>query len=66
MMMVVKGRRVFDLLTEDEIDRIHEASSRILELTGLRIDREDTAKRLVGNGTAEHPTERAWLRFRGR
>jgi trimethylamine--corrinoid protein Co-methyltransferase len=63
MMQGVKRRRVFNLLTDDEVDKIHEASLRILERTGLRIDSENAAKRLVRNGAVKHPTRKDVVTF---
>jgi trimethylamine--corrinoid protein Co-methyltransferase len=63
MMQGVKRKQVFKLLTDDQVEKIHEASLRILEHTGLRIDSEDAAKRLVRNGAAKHPTKKDVVTF---
>ncbi len=46
------------VLTEAQIDMIHEASLAILEKTGIRFDSEDARKRLVGVGAQMHPSRK--------
>lgn len=58
MIRGVKRKRVLNLLTDDQVDSIHDASLRILERTGLRIDSEAVVKKLVDNGAVRHPTKK--------
>jgi len=51
------------VLTEDQIDRIHEASLRILERTGMRFDCEDARIRLIRAGATPHPARRGVVTF---
>jgi len=51
------------VLTEDQIDRIHEATLRILETTGVRYDSEDARRRLLRSGAAPHPTRERVVTF---
>src|SRR4030042_2066274 len=46
------------VLTDDQVDSIHDASLRILEKTGIRYDSEDARKRLLNAGAATHPTRK--------
>jgi len=63
MLQGVKRKQVYKLLTDDQVEKIHEASLRVLEHTGLRIDSEDAAKRLVRNGAEKHPSRKAVVTF---
>lgn len=51
------------VLTEDQIDSIHEATLKILERTGIRFDSEDARKRLLNAGAAPHPSRRCVITF---
>jgi len=51
------------LLTDDQVDAIHEASLRILERTGVRFDSERAAERLLKAGAARHPERKKVLTF---
>lgn len=51
------------VLTDDQVDMIHEASLRILERTGIRYDSEDARKRLLNAGAAAHPTRKGVITF---
>ncbi len=51
------------VLTDDQVDTIHEASLRILERTGIRYDSEDARKRLLNAGAATHPTRKGVITF---
>lgn len=67
-MPAVKGIRLnpssrLNVLTDDQIDMIHEASLRILERTGIRYDSEDARKRLLNAGAAAHPTRKGVITF---
>ncbi|OGS48280.1 MAG: hypothetical protein A3K68_03615 [Euryarchaeota archaeon RBG_16_68_13] len=44
------------VLTDDQVDTIHEASLRILEQTGVRFDSEDAIRRLRSSGATLHPS----------
>lgn len=59
----VKVRYKLKVLTDDQVDRIHEASLRILERTGVRFDSENARKRLLKAGAANHPTRKNVLTF---
>lgn len=59
----VRVRYRLKVLTDDQVDAIHEASLRILEKTGVRFDSEDARKRLVKAGASEHPTRKNVLTF---
>jgi len=63
MIQSVKNKAQLKVITDDQVDRIHEASLKILERTGLRIDSEDAQKRLLKNGAARHPTKKNVLTF---
>jgi trimethylamine--corrinoid protein Co-methyltransferase len=62
-MQGIKNRHQLKVLTDDQVEAIHEASLKILERTGVRIDSEDAAKRLVKKGAAKHPTRKSVLTF---
>ena len=51
------------VLTDDQVDTIHDASLRILEKTGIRYDSEDARKRLLNAGAAAHPTRKGVIVF---
>src|SRR4030042_65566 len=46
------------VLTEEQVDRIHEASLAILDKTGIRFDSEDARKRLVKAGALMHDSRK--------
>jgi len=56
-------RPSFRVLTDEQLDRIHERSLSILQRTGIRFDSEDARKRLVAAGASEHPTKRDVMTF---
>ncbi|MGB2581207.1 MAG: trimethylamine methyltransferase family protein [Thermoplasmata archaeon] len=67
-MMSVKGIKLnpnsrLKVLTDDQVDMIHEASLRILERTGIRYDSEDARNRLLNAGAAAHPTRKGVITF---
>ncbi len=62
-MQGIKNRHQLKVLTDDQVESIHEASVKMLEKTGVRIDSEDAAKRLIKNGAARHPTRKSVLTF---
>ena len=59
----IKNRHQLKVLTDQQVEDIHQASLKILERTGVRIDSEDAAKRLVKNGASRHPTRKAVITF---
>ncbi len=63
MIKTAKAKFKLELLTYDEVDRIHEASLSILGRTGLRIDSVQAQQRLLKNGAAKHPTKKNVLTF---
>ena len=67
-MPTVKGIRLnpgsrLKVLTDNQVDMIHEASLRILERTGIRYDSDDARKRLLNAGAAGHPTKKGVITF---
>ncbi len=46
------------VLTEDQVDAIHEASLRLLERTGVRFDSPGARKRLLEAGAIAHPARK--------
>ena len=59
----VRNRGTLKVLTDEQVDAIHEASLRILERTGIRYDGEDATERLLKAGAARHPSRRNVLTF---
>lgn len=59
----VKVNYRLKVLTDGQVDDIHEASLRILEKTGVRFDSEDSRKRLMKAGATMHPTRKDVLLF---
>ena len=59
----VKVNYRLKVLTDDQVDEIHEASLKILEKTGVRFDSEDSRKRLMKAGATKHPTRKDVLLF---
>jgi trimethylamine--corrinoid protein Co-methyltransferase len=51
------------VLTDDQVEDIHEASLKILEKIGVRFDSEDARKRLLKSGAVKHPTRKDVLTF---
>jgi trimethylamine--corrinoid protein Co-methyltransferase len=51
------------ILTDDQLDMIHEASLTILERTGIRYDSADARKRLLNAGASTHPTRNGVITF---
>ena len=51
------------VLTDEQVDSIHEASLRILEKTGVRYDSPDAYERVLKNGAVKHPTRKNVLTF---
>ncbi|MFH1579402.1 MAG: trimethylamine methyltransferase family protein [Thermoplasmatota archaeon] len=59
----IKVRFRLKVLTDDQVDDIHDASLKILERTGVRFDSEDSQKRLLKAGAVRHPTRKNVLAF---
>jgi len=64
----VKGIRLnpnsrLKVLTDNQLDMIHEATLTILERTGIRYDSEDARRRLLKAGAAAHPTRKGVMVF---
>ena len=59
----VKIKYRLKIITDDQVDKIHEVSLNILEKTGVRFDSEDARKRLLNAGAAKHPTRKDVLLF---
>ena len=51
------------VLTEEQVDAIHEASLALLGRTGARFDHEGAAQRLVDQGALRHPVRKNVLTF---
>ena len=51
------------VLTDAQVDDIHEATLKILERTGVRFDSEQCRQRLLKAGAAVHPTRKNVLTF---
>ena len=51
------------VLSEEQVDAIHEASLRLLEHTGVRFDSPDAVRRLTALGALPHPSRKNVLRF---
>jgi len=58
-----KVRFKLKVLTDEQVDDIHEATLKILERTGVRFDSEDARKRLIKAGAAAHPSRKDVLLF---
>jgi trimethylamine--corrinoid protein Co-methyltransferase len=62
----VKGipcKQMIKVLTDEQVELIHEASLSILERTGVRFDDEDARRRLVDAGAIVHPTRKDVVTF---
>ncbi len=59
----IKVRFRLKVITDDQVDEIHEASLKILEKTGVRFDSEDSQKRLLKAGAVKHPTRKDVITF---
>jgi trimethylamine--corrinoid protein Co-methyltransferase len=51
------------VLTDEQVDRIHEASLAVLQRTGVRFDSEDARARLLAVGATQHPSRRNVVTF---
>ncbi len=59
----VPNKSGLKVLTNDQVDAIHEASLRILATTGVRFDSEPALGRLLSCGATRHPDRRNVVRF---
>jgi len=62
----MEGQKVrfrLKVLTDDQLDGIHEATLKILEKTGVRFDSEDARNRLMKAGASAHLTRKNVLTF---
>lgn len=62
-MQGIRNRAPLKVLTDDQVDTIHEASLALLAKTGARFDSEDAQRRLVELGAERHPNRRNVLTF---
>ena len=51
------------VLSDEQVDAIHEASLRLLDRTGVRYDSPDALRRLMLNGALPHPSRKNVLTF---
>ncbi len=51
------------VLTDNQVEDIHEATLKILEKTGARFDSDDARTRLIKAGAAAHPTRKGVVTF---
>jgi trimethylamine--corrinoid protein Co-methyltransferase len=51
------------VMTDDQLETVHEASLRILERTGVRFDSEEARERLLQSGGVNHPTRKQVVTF---
>ncbi|UCE92282.1 MAG: trimethylamine methyltransferase family protein [Methanobacteriota archaeon] len=63
MIQGVKCKRRLNVLSQDEVDTIHEASLSILEKTGMRYDSKNAYDKLLEAGGIPHPTRKRVLTF---
>ena len=63
MIQGVKCKRLLNVLTDDQVDAIHEASLTILEKTGVRYDSPNAYRRLEEAGGVKHSTRKNVLTF---
>ena len=62
-MQGVRNRGTLKVLTDEQVERIHDASLAILEKTGVRIDSDDATRRLLAAGALRHPSRKDVLTF---
>ena len=51
------------VLTDEQVEEIHEATLKILDKTGVRFDSEECRKRVIKAGGAAHPTRKNVVTF---
>ncbi len=59
----VKSRFRLNVLSKEDIEKIHDASMVLLEKTGVRFDSEDAVRRLLARGASRHPSRKNVLTF---
>lgn len=59
----IKTKFRLKVLTDAQVDSIHEATLEILEKTGVRFDSERVKQRLIKAGASKHPTRKDVLLF---
>jgi len=59
----IKCSPKYKVLSDDQVDAVHEASLAILERTGIRFDSEDARKRLLKAGASSHSTRKSVITF---
>lgn len=59
----VRNKATLKVLSNDDVERIHETSLVILEKTGVRFDSERAIARLLKNGATRHPIKKNVLTF---
>ncbi len=59
----IRNKSALKVLTDDQVDAIHQASLTILGKTGVRFDSEEAIQRLVKYGATKHPTRKNVLTF---
>ncbi|HEX9907291.1 MAG TPA: trimethylamine methyltransferase family protein [Thermoplasmata archaeon] len=63
MLQGVKNKGRLKVLSNDEVDKIHDASLTVLERTGIRFDSEEAIERLCKNGATMHPSKKGVVLF---
>jgi trimethylamine--corrinoid protein Co-methyltransferase len=59
----VKSKFRLNVLSKEQIERIHEATLVLLERTGVRFDSEDAVARLLARGASRHDSRKNVLTF---
>ncbi len=59
----VRNRGALKVLSDDQVERIHDASLAILERTGVRFDSADAVRRLLAAGAVRHASRKDVLTF---
>lgn len=59
----IKLKFKLKVLTDEQVDEIHEATLKILEKTGIRFDSEECRKRVIKAGGATHPSRKNVVTF---
>ena len=62
-MQGIKNKGKLKVLSKDEVEKIHEATLKVLEKTGVRFDSADAVQRLVKNGALMHPSKKNVITF---
>lgn len=59
----IRSSPKYRVLSDDQVDAVHEASLAILQRTGIRFDSEDARKRLLKAGASNHSTRKGVITF---